>query len=290
MRTRPMFQRAILLGGIAAAVVAAHAQAAPRTAQAPQAPLPGHVVDLVAGDFYFRSPDTIPAGLTTFRLRSVQGGHAAWILRIPPGHDLRELVAPAHAGKPPAWARNLGGPGFPPKGGTANATMVLEPGEYAVLCYVAGQSSKGKPHHQLGMFRRLVVAPAPRTAGALPKADVVVTMVDHAFRLSAPIRPGRRVLRIVNAGSALHEFKLYRVKPGRTAQESFAWKPESGTPQPDEEVTTIATLSPGGEATTTVDFTAGEYTIFCVPQAKHGMRHVVRVAAAPRSTQRAGGP
>ena len=275
----PMPLRLILLGAIAAAV--AHAPGARRAPDAPPPPLPGRVVDLVAGDFYFRSPDTIPAGLTTFRLRSVQGGHAAWILRIPPGRDLRDVVAPAHAGKPPAWARNLGGPGFPPEGGTANATMVLEPGEYVVLCYVAGRSSKGKPHHQLGMYRRLVVAPAPRTPGALPKADVVVTMVDHAYRVSAPIRPGRRVLRVVNAGTALHEFKLLRVKPGHTAQESFTWKPESGTPPPDEEVTTIATLSPGGEATTTVDFTAGEYTIFCVPQEKHAMRHALRVAAAP---------
>ena len=270
----PMHLRILLLGAVTATV--AHGAHSTQ-----DAPLPGRVVDLVAGDFYFRSPDTIPAGLTTFRLRVAQGGHAAWILRIPPGRDVREVVAPANAGKPPAWARNLGGPGFPPEGGTANATMVLEPGEYVVLCYVAGTSSRGKPHHQLGMYRRLVVAPAPRTPGALPKADVVVTMVDHAYRLSAPIRPGRRVLRIVNAGSALHEFKLYRVKRGRTAQESFAWKPESGTPQPDEEVATIATLSPGGEATTTIDFTAGEYTVFCVPQEKHGMRHVLRVAAGP---------
>ncbi len=265
--------RPLLVASLAAAL------ALTAGARTQAAPLPGRVVDLVAGDFHFRSPDTIPAGLTTFRLRSVQGGHAAWILRIPPGRSIRELVAPAHANRPPAWARNLGGPGFPPEGGTVNATMVLEPGEYAVLCYVAGASSKGKPHHQLGMFRRLVVAPAPRTPGALPKADVVVTMVDHGYRLSSPIRPGRRVLRIVNAGTALHEFKLYRLKPGRTAQESFAWKPESGTPQPDVEVATIATLSPGGEATTTIDFVAGEYTIFCVPQEQHGMRHALRVAA-----------
>ncbi len=30
--------------------------------------LPGRVVDVKAGEFYFRAPDTVPAGLTTFRL------------------------------------------------------------------------------------------------------------------------------------------------------------------------------------------------------------------------------
>ncbi|MDQ3519960.1 MAG: hypothetical protein M3466_16360, partial [Gemmatimonadota bacterium] len=31
-------------------------------------PLPVRVVDVRAGEFYFQAPDTIPAGLTTFRL------------------------------------------------------------------------------------------------------------------------------------------------------------------------------------------------------------------------------
>jgi len=30
--------------------------------------LPGHIVDVVAGDFYLQAPDTIPAGLTTLRI------------------------------------------------------------------------------------------------------------------------------------------------------------------------------------------------------------------------------
>jgi hypothetical protein len=35
------------------------------TAHSP-ATLPGHVVDVVARDFFLEAPDTIPAGLTTF--------------------------------------------------------------------------------------------------------------------------------------------------------------------------------------------------------------------------------
>jgi hypothetical protein len=271
-------------------VVPAAAAAEPR--------LPGLVVDLVAGDFFFRGPDTIPPGLTTFRLRAIQGGHAAWVVRIPPGHTVAELLDAAAAHGPPRWATNLGGPGFPPKGGTANATMVLEPGEYALVCYVraeappsaaAGAAATAQTpgtHVQRGMIRRLVVRATPghpRTPGALPAPSATVRMVDHEFRVSAPLRAGRQVLRVVNAGRAPHEFKLYRVLPGRTGAESLAWTPESGTPPPDEEVAALATLPPGGALTMTVELGAGEYTLFCVPQLARGMKQIVRVLpAAPR--------
>jgi hypothetical protein len=142
------------------------------------------------------------------------------------------------------------------------------------------------------MIRRLVVQATPgrpRTPGALPAPSATVRMVDHRFRLSTPLRAGRQVLRVVNAGRVPHEFKLFRVLPGRTGAESLAWTPESGTPPPDEEVTTIATLPPGGALTTTVDLVAGEYTLFCVPQRARGMQQVVRVHPAARASRHGAG-
>src|ERR1051326_7963375 len=56
------------------------------------ATLPGNVVDIVAGDFYFRAPDTIPAGLTTLRLRVLQGGHIAVLLRLDSGYTASDLL------------------------------------------------------------------------------------------------------------------------------------------------------------------------------------------------------
>jgi hypothetical protein len=288
-RIRVVLALAALLSAVAAwppMVPAAVASAAPR--------LPGHVVDLVAGDFFFRAPDTIPPGLTTFRLRALQGGHAAWIVRIPPGHTVADLLDPGAAHAPPRWATNLGGPGFPPKGGSANATMVLEPGEYALVCYVraaapppaagvAGTAPTPATHVQRGMIRRLVVRAGPgrpRTPGALPVPSATVQMVDHQFRVSAPLRAGPQVLRVVNSGRVPHEFKLYRVLPGRTGAESLAWTPDSGTPPPDEEVAALATLPPGGALTTSVELAAGEYTLFCVPQLARGMKRIVRVLPA----------
>ena len=171
--------------GLSVAVALA-AATSPAESQAP--PLPGRVVDVVAGNFFFQAPDTVPPGLTTFRLRSLHGGHAAWIVRLSPGHTVEEFVAAERAGRPTPWATNLGGPGFPAPKGSANATLVLEPGEYALICYV--REGGKTPHHDLGMYRRLVVQTGPRTPGAPPRPDVVVTMVDHEFRLSASLDAG----------------------------------------------------------------------------------------------------
>jgi len=252
----------------------------------PPPPLPGRVVDVVAGDYFFQAPDTIPAGLTTFRLRTVAGGHGAWIVRLAPGHTVAELAAAGDLGpRTRAWATNLGGPAFPAPHGTANATMQLAPGTYAIICFVRGGPGAGAAdvtHARLGMYHQLVVVPSARAPEPPPRPDATVTMVDYAFRISAPLHAGRVVLRVVNAGKVQHEFRVQRVLPGHTAEESLAWTPSSKAPPPDEDFATIATLPPGGAVTTTLDLAAGDYTLFCVPQFAHGMKRALRVLPAGR--------
>jgi plastocyanin len=242
--------------------------------------LPGHVVDVVAGDYYFEAPDTIPAGLTTFRLQSREGGHGAWIVRLARGHTVNELVAAGDVGRRTPWATNLGGPAFPAPHGSANATMVLAPGEYAIVCFVRGADDT--PHARLGMFHRLVVVPTRRAPEPLPHPDATITLVDYAFRVPPSLGAGRHVVRVVNAGNVNHELRIQRVLPGHTAEESLAWTPSSKAPPPDEDFATMATLPPGGAVTTTLDLAPGAYTLFCVPQLKHGMKGVLRVLPAGR--------
>jgi len=241
------------------------------------APLPGHVVYIVAGDFYFRAPDTIPGGLTTLRLRVLQGGHIAVLLRLDSGYTATDLLRSRREGHPrPPWVHFLGGPGFPGPGGTANATLVLAPGHYLLMCDVADQH--GVRHFEKGMFRPLVVRPVTNAGTvAAPQPDAVVTEHDSSFAFSAPLHAGQRVLRIVNGGTMMHEFRVVHVLPGHTAQESLRWTPQSKTPRPDEDVAAIVGLLPGGEIETTLPLVPGEYVAFCVAQFAHGMVQVVRV-------------
>jgi hypothetical protein len=248
------------------------------------AKLPGHVVDVVARDFFLQAPDTIPAGLTTLRLRVPQGDHIAILVRLDAGHTAADLLRARREGRPrPPWMHLVGGPGFPAPGGTANATAALTPGHYLLLCDVAGPD--GVRHFEKGMFRPLVVRAAGAgdagAAAAAPRADAVVTMRDHVFALSGPLRAGARVLRVANAGSVLHEFRLVRVLPGHTGRESLAWTPGDKAPRPDEDVTALVGIPPGAELTTSVSLAPGEYVALCVPQLARGMIRVIRVVRAP---------
>ena len=243
--------------------------------------LPGNVVEVVAGNFYLRAPDTIPAGLTTLRLRVEEGGHIAILVRLDSGRTATDLLHSRHEGHPrPAWMHFIGGPGFPPPGGAANATMVLTAGNYVLMCDV--EDRDGVRHFEKGMFHPLVVRATTisQHTPSLPRADATVAMRDYTFAFSRPLHAGDRVVRIVNNGTVMHEFRVVHVLPGHTGKESMAWTPAAKTPRPDEDVTAIVGLMPGAEVATTVRFIAGEYVVLCVPQLSHEMIQVVRVLPA----------
>jgi hypothetical protein len=270
MRARQLIALSLCIGGSLEHPV--HA------ARGTTSPLPGQIIDIVARDFFFQAPDTIDAGLTTLRLRVQQGEHFVMLVRLDSGHTAADFVRSRHDGKPrPSWAHFLGGPGFPRAGQTANATLVLDPGHYLLMCDVIDPA--GVHHFEKGMFHALVVRSAARAQrlAALPRPDATVTMRDYAFDFSEPIHAGERVLRVVNRGQVFHEFRLVHVLPGHTGRESLAWKPGDKTPRPDEDVMAIVGLAPGAELRTTVPFVKGEYVVLCVAQLAHGMIRTFRV-------------
>ncbi len=262
-----------MLGVLVAHPLAASAQASP-------ARLPGQIIDVVADNFFFRAPATARAGLTTFRLRSPHGGHELRVVRLDSAHTVTDLVKALSADVPTPWATSLGGPAFPSPRGTSNATFVLEPGRYAFLCYV--HAKDGMRHFQKGMFTELLVGGGRRVAGKLPSPDILVSMVDYEYHFSVPVTSGRHTLRVTNAGSVYHEFKIRRVLPGFTEAQALAWKPKSGQPRPDDDFATVTSIEPGVSVTTTIDFPSGNYIVLCVPQFKHGMMQALHVTPSGR--------
>lgn len=244
------------------------------TTHRPDTELPGQVIDINGGKYFFQAPATVRPGLTTIRFHSLDTGHELSLYRLESGHTVADLVRASAGSGPTPWAVELGGPGFPPAGGSVNATYVLEPGKYALLCAV--HEADGKRHYQKGMYGEFTVA-GRRVKGALPKPDVVVTEIDNAWKFSRPITAGRRVLRVTNAGKNYHELKIHRVLAGFTGAQSLTWR--RGQPRMDEEFATITTMAPGVSVITTIDFPPGEYTLFCVPQIKNGMKQAITVRA-----------
>lgn len=261
------------LGGFVAVVVTACAEPAPT----PGGPIA--VVTIVATDFAFAAPDTIPSGLTTFRMVN-QGRepHQAVVMGAD-GKTWDEIRTAIMTPGPIApWLRFPGSPGVVAGGDTSNATARLAPGNYFIVCFVP--SADGVPHVMKGMVRRLVVRRAPLTAASAPtpspRANILVTLSDYSFALSTPLTAGTHTIRVENAGPQLHEIGIEQLTPGKTLADWQKWvaggmkgmgptRPVGGLVGPDK----------GQVGWFTVTLTPGKYLLVCfVPDAKDNKPHV----------------
>lgn len=262
---------ALLASGLPGVVVPrapAHTVAKPR------------VVPVVASDYAFQAPDTVQAGLVTLQLSNVgQEPHHLVLVRLAPGRTFSEFVRSTTAahGEPPRWAEPVGGPNAILPGGSANATLNLAPGNYALLCMIP--SPDGKTRAMKGMQQQLTVVPAARPSTestALPAADVQMTLRDYGFTLSKPLAAGRQVVRVRNASMQPHEVLLVRLAPGKTAADFATWAMKMSGPPPAAPVGGVSPLAPGYVNDIALDLTPGEYGLVCfVPDAKDGKPHFV---------------
>lgn len=251
--------------------------------------LPGNVVDVAAGEFFFQAPDSIPAGLTTFRLRQTglvhhrasaggpardsmtadrgdqtRGFHMLWVVRLDDGKSVSDFYEAMRAGEPAPWAHKLGGPGFVIPPGTANATLALAPGNYVLACFVgSARADRSRSHLLNGMFRAMTVVPSRAPAAHMPEPDVVAQVsAGGNLSFSGPITAGERIVRVDNAGAKGYEFVVRRVLPGSTAAEAIAWRRDRSTgAQPFELIGGISDVPPGGSVTTTIAFAPGEHVV-----------------------------
>lgn len=265
-------------------------------------PLPGRVVDVKAAEFFFQAPDTIPAGLTTFRLLqtgfvverlraggttrdvvadkgdNTRGMHMLWVVRLDSGKTLTDLYRAAQAReRMSAWARQLGGPGFTFPPATTNATIDLEPGNYALVCYVgSAHENRARYHLMNGMFRALTVMPSAQPRSAPPQVDVVATIREGGvLAFSNALAPGRVVIRVDNETDVDWEFKFQRVPRGMTGKGYLAQPAGTGSRMP---AGGLSSVPPRSSVITTLNFTAGDYVAGTHMAMRHRTSQVVTVA------------
>ncbi|MFL5385941.1 MAG: hypothetical protein ACJ8GN_25780 [Longimicrobiaceae bacterium] len=262
-------------GLVAAAAVAAAACGRAEAAPAVQAlAAPPRVVTVVARDFAFQAPDEVQAGLVTIQLqnRGTNLHHMA-IMKLDDGKTLQDLFAAFQAGgAPPAWAHDVGGPNAPDPGSDANATMFLEPGNYALLCFV--DMPDHVPHVMKGMAKPLRVTPAvvPAAARAIT-GDVTMTLSDYTFTLSKPITRGVHTIRVENPAAQSHEVELVKLAPGKTLQDLMAWIANPQGPPPGNAIGGIAGMQHGVVQSFTYDFGPGTYGLICFLPGPDGKPH-----------------
>lgn len=234
-----------------------------------------NVVTVRASEFAFTAPKSVPAGTITFHM--VNAGtqlHHVSIIKLLHGKTTADYVAALkNPGPPPAWSVEVGGPNATVPGGTSDATVTLEPGQYALVCFVPSPGEMA-PHLMKGMISPLTVTPSG-AASAEPAADVIVRMNDYKFALSKPLAAGHHVIRVTNEAAQPHEVLLVKLKPGQTAAQVGKWVEDGqkGAP-PAMPMGGASPLAKGRSTTLNVDLTPGTYGLICfLPDAKDGKPH-----------------
>jgi hypothetical protein len=270
----------ILLGLLGAIVVASAAQG-----QGAPSPSATRVVEVRTREFAFVLPDTLRAGLTTFRLRNEgRQPHHLMLYRLEPGKTLGDVSRALHAGgSHPAWMYAVGGPNAVPHGGESVATVRLEPGHYVAFCHV--KSPDRRLHFSKGMMKELTVTGPASAPAEWPAADLTLTLREYSFTWSRPPSRGRHRILIRNLGRQRHELILSRLAPGKSSRDFIRWMNTQEGPPPVTPWGGATDLPAGGAALVDVSLEPGAYSTVCRvrdagngrPHDEHGMYGQFRV-------------
>jgi len=222
---------------------------------------------------WFKAPDSIPSGVTTFHM--MNGGKEA--------HQMILIKAPFAAmqkmdpnAPPPADMVSVGGPNAAMPGGNAEVTVDLAPGEYTMLCFIPG--TDGKPHMMKGMMKALTVTQGSSTA-ALPTPDMTGKLADYSFDMPDTVKAGHHVIRVENSGPQQHEMVFVKLDAGKKGMDFVKWTDGMKGPPPGSPVNGAGGLTVGQSNTIQVDLTPGTYALVCFvgdvkdkkPHFMHGM-------------------
>ncbi|MBA2686510.1 MAG: hypothetical protein H0U64_00265 [Gemmatimonadaceae bacterium] len=233
-----------------------------------------NTVTITAHDFKFTAPRRVPAGLTRFRFIN-EGGtlHHAQLLRFSGNHTVKEFIAALKPNSPPpTWASEVGGPNaVGPKSETA-VIQSLEPGNYAILCFV--DTPDHVPHIMKGMYQDLTVTRSGANSSALPEGDISLSLVDYNFNWSEPLTAGSHRVTVTTDAAQPHELTVLRLNPGKNANDVMGWLEKMDGPPPAKAIGGVAALVKGRPVSVGLVFTPADYVFICfVPDAKDGKPH-----------------
>lgn len=259
---------------ILALVACGKAEKPAEQAAPPAAPPAPPTVHVTATEYAFEAPDTLTAGQTTFHLMNHgKELHHLVLLRLAPGQTIADLQKMNPDAGPPPNVTMIGGPNPAVPDGSAEATVDLKAGQYAMICVIPS-SVDGKVHMLKGMIRPLTVVEGASTAAA-PTPDITIKMSDYAFDPSTPLTAGHHVIRVENVGPQPHEMVMVKLDPGKTMQDFATWAMKLQGPPPGVPLGGASPMSTGEANTVTVDLAPGEYGFICfVGDSKDGKPHL----------------
>ena len=234
-------------------------------------------VTVHATEFAFSAPKSVAAGTMNFHL--VNDGkqlHHVSIVKLLHGKTTADYVAALKKpGPPPAWSVEVGGPNAAVPGGMSDAIVTLEPGNYALVCYVPSPGDP-TPHLMKGMIAPLTVTPSSAPVME-PTPELTIRLSDYKFGFSKPLTAGHHWVRVVNDAKQPHEVLFVKLPPGQTAAGVAKWVEDGqkGAP-PAMPMGGASPLASGRSMTLNLDFTPGTYGMICfLPDAKDGKPHAM---------------
>lgn len=233
------------------------------------------VVTIVATDFAFTVPGganaSVPAGPVTLRL--VNHGkeiHMMGVVSLGKTTVSEFIDKLSHGG---FVGTEVGGVNGVAPGDSATSTVILKPGNAAVVCYVV--SADGKLHALKGMFAPIHVQAVAGPLAAEPRTTFDVALNDYRITMPNNMHAGPHVFRVENDGKVTHDLMLFRLSPGADTTDAMAWhdKPAVGSTRAHP-LGGIVGEEHGLHSFFDADLTPGDYMVLCwMPDVKTGVPH-----------------
>lgn len=278
-----------------------------------------NAIEIITENMDFQMPDTISSGWNTFRYKNMSPQtHFFLVDKYPEGKTLDDavkyVIPPftegmkllnegkseegfAEFGKLPEWfgeVKFLGGSGLISPGGTAEATIKLDPGYYLIECYV--KMSNGIFHSSMGMIKPLIVADSG-SGNAELKADVAIDISgEEGIVFNDSITAGKHIFSVffkdqmVHENFVGHDINLARLEAGadqKILEQWMNWVDPKGLIEPAPEGITflggINDMPAGQRGYFTATLEPGQYVLVSeVPNAmEKNMLKVFTVSAQP---------
>ena len=269
-----------LLMALALTTSACAGQVAPAVSVAPAvAAAEPPVLKIVATDHHYMMPSQIKAGYINMVMENAgKEPHHAQFLRLNDGVTMEQFQAALQQGVPAvlAIAALTGGPSVIDPGMSQSVTLNLTPGQYMLLCIIAG--ADGVPHLAKGMVAPLTVTAADGAADTIataPKADGQVRLLDFSFSLPPAIKAGPHTWEIKNDGKQPHEMTLIKLAPGKTMADVAAFMAQPAGAPPFADVGGMQGIMPGAAAWLDLNLEPGNYVALChIPDMASGEEHM----------------
>lgn len=237
----------------------------------PQAAAEPVQLDVTTRDFDFDAPESVPGGVVEITLSNDgKKSHQVQLLMLNDGvqfADFEEILKTDRTGEETfANSTAAGGVTGIAPGDTATVTNELEPGTYALVCFVEG-------HHTKGMISQLEVTEPERVQAQAPSTEGQISLSDFEIILPEGFT-GQGAFEVVNNGPSPHEMDVFKIDASVEDVEKYLENPKGPPPGGEPEgVGGAAALDVGSSAFVDLDLQPGVYVFACFVPDDNGEPH-----------------